>query len=176
MTERTENLLGQIELIPAERHQQAIVANLLELYIHDFSEFLAVEIGANGRFGYKDLPLYWSDPDRHPFLVNVDRKLAGLVFVRRFPEARGDEALYDMVEFFIMRRYRRLGAGTQVAHEVWRRFPGRWQVRVIELNVAGLSFWPRAISAFLGEAVDPVRVEKDGKFWQFFEFETCEQP
>jgi hypothetical protein len=30
---------AQIELVPAERNHEPILANLLELYIHDFSEF-----------------------------------------------------------------------------------------------------------------------------------------
>ena len=45
------------------------MANLLELYAHDFSEFHNVEIGEDGKFGYQALPLYWSEPDRHPFLI-----------------------------------------------------------------------------------------------------------
>jgi hypothetical protein len=43
---------AQIELVPAERNHEPILANLLELYIHDFSEFHDSEIGADGRFGY----------------------------------------------------------------------------------------------------------------------------
>ncbi len=49
---------AQIELIPATLEQQPLLANLLELYIHDFSEFHDVELGPDGRFGYRNLPLY----------------------------------------------------------------------------------------------------------------------
>src|ERR1035438_9120203 len=72
-----------IEVIPATAEQEPILANLLELYAHDFSEFCDVEIGADGRFGYQPLPLYWSEPGRHPVLVWVESKLAGLVLVKR---------------------------------------------------------------------------------------------
>ena len=42
-----------------------LLANLLELYVHDLSEvFPRIEIGADGRFGYDPLPLYWSEPER----------------------------------------------------------------------------------------------------------------
>jgi hypothetical protein len=57
------------EVIPATVDQAAILANLLELYAHDFSEFYNLEIGEDGRFGYPCLPLYWSEPERRPFLI-----------------------------------------------------------------------------------------------------------
>jgi len=72
-----------IEVIQAAPEEKPILANLLELYAHDFSEFHDVAIGEDGRFGYKSLPLYWSEPDRYPFLVRSGGRLAGLVFVKK---------------------------------------------------------------------------------------------
>ena len=170
--ERAEKLSAHIEVIPARPEQEPILANLLELYAHDFSEFLDLEPGADGRFGYTCLPLYWSEPGRHPFLFWVDGKLAGLTLVKRGAEVSGDETVWDVAEFFVLRGYRRCGIGTQVAHEVWRRFPGMWEVRVMESNIAARDFWAHSISTLTGEAIRPVRVEKDGKWWTVFSFES----
>jgi hypothetical protein len=68
---------GQIAVLKAAPEHAPILANLLELYAHDFSEFHDVELGADGRFGYKYLPLYWSDPGRYPFLVRMDANSQG---------------------------------------------------------------------------------------------------
>ena len=57
----------RVEVIEATRQQEQVLANLLELYVHDFSEFLDLEIGEDGRFGYPSLPLYWSEQGRYPF-------------------------------------------------------------------------------------------------------------
>jgi hypothetical protein len=65
-----------IEVTPAAPEQEPVLANLLELYGHDFSEFQDLDLGADCRFGYKGLPLYWSEPDRHPFLTTVAGRLA----------------------------------------------------------------------------------------------------
>jgi predicted acetyltransferase len=162
---------AHIELALAAPEQESIIANLLELYAHDFSEFRNLELGANGRFGYKHLPLYWSEPDRYPFLVKVNGRLAGLTLVKRGSEISDSEAVWDMAEFFIVRAYRRQGIGMQVAHEVWRRLPGPWEVRVIQSNCTALNFWQRAITTFTGEAIHPVRIEKDGECWYAFAFE-----
>jgi predicted acetyltransferase len=162
----------QIEVIPATSEQRPILANLLELYAHDFSEFYDLELGPDGRFGYKHLPLYWGDPDRHPFLIKVDGGLAGFVLVKRGSEVSGDQNVWDMAEFFIIRGYRRRGMGTEVAHEVWRRFPGQWEVRVVKTNDMAKEFWDRAITRYIREADNPVSVEKDGKSWYLFSFES----
>jgi predicted acetyltransferase len=168
--------LAHIELIPAALDQEPILANLLELYAHDFSEFHNVELGADGRFGYKHLPRYWSEPDRHPFLVKVNGKLAGLALVKRGSQFSNRADVWDIGEFFIVRAYRRQGIGMKIAHEVWRRFSGPWEVRVMESNRVALNFWQRAIAAFIGEAIHPARIEKDNEFWYVFAFESKQTP
>lgn len=147
--------------------QEPILANLLELYAHDFSEFHPLQIGEDGRFGYPPLPLYWSEPGRYPFLVRMDGDLAGLVLVKR-----GNETVWDMAEFFIVRGCRRRGIGTRVAHQVFRLFPGLWEVRVMQTNASAQRFWAAAISSFTGEAAQPVQTEIEGAKWVVFAFES----
>jgi predicted acetyltransferase len=165
-----------LELIPATPEQEPILANLLELYVHDFSEILELDLGDDGRFGYRNLSAYWTKPDHHPFLVRMDGKLAGFVLVKRGSEITGNPAVWDVAEFFVVRRYRRHGVGIQVAHELWRKLPGPWEVRVMQANVSAYSFWVRAISKFTGEAADPVPAEKDGENWNLFAFESKPAP
>jgi predicted acetyltransferase len=172
MTKHPDEPSIQIEVIPAAPEQEAVLGNLLELYIHDFSELRDFDLGPNGRFGYKLLPLYWSDPDRHPFLVRIDGKLAGFALVKRGSEVSGNKTVWDMAEFFVIRGYRRRGFGTRVTHELWKRFPGLWEIRVMQSNVLAYHFWARAISMFAGEAVHPVAVEKRGEYWELFSFES----
>jgi predicted acetyltransferase len=161
-----------IELVPAAPEEESVMANLLELYAHDFSEFHHLELGADGRFGYRALPQYWSDPGCYPFLIKVDGRLAGLALVKRGSEVSYVEAVWDVAEFFIVRAYRRKGIGMKAAHEVWRRFPGWWEVRVMQSNRTALHFWERAITTFNnGDAIHPARIEKDGECWCVFAFE-----
>jgi predicted acetyltransferase len=172
MTHHGETESPHIEVIRAAPEQAPILGNLLELYAHDFSEFRNLEIGEDGRFGYRSLPLYWSEPNRHPFFIRMDGKLAGLVFVKRGSEVSGDDAVWDMAEFFIVRGCRRCGIGTRAAHEVWRRFPGRWEVRVMQANVPAQHFWAEAISTYAGEVIHPVRIDNGGECWTVYSFES----
>ncbi len=165
--------MPQIEVISATQDQEPILDNLLELYVHDFSEFHDLEIGEDGRFGYKHLPLYWSEEGRKPFLVWVEGKLAGFALVKQGAEISGNAGIWDMAEFFILRGHRRRGVGVAVAHEVWRRIPGRWEVRVMESNQGACGFWERAVAEFAGLKIESSRVEKNGVQWRVFWFESA---
>jgi predicted acetyltransferase len=172
MTRPTEIELDRVTVLPASLEQMPILANLLELYAHDFSEFIRVEIGSDGRFGYNRLPLYWTDADRRPFLIRVNGRLAGLILVNKGSEVSGNKSAWDIAEFFILRGYRKRGVGTQAAQLVWKQLPGQWEVRVMEANALALRFWANAISEFKHEKVHPRRIEKDAKYWQLFSFRS----
>jgi predicted acetyltransferase len=77
-----------------------------------------------------------------------------------------------MAEFFILRAYRRRGIGTNVAHILWKRLSGQWEVRVMHSNVPAQLFWANAIAKFTGEVAHPVRVERGGGSWQIFSFSS----
>jgi predicted acetyltransferase len=161
-----------VEVVLAAREQEPVLANLLELYAHDFSELRDLDIGEDGRFGYGALPLYWTETGRFPFLVRVGGRLAGLVLVRRGSGSSGEAVVWDMAEFFVIRGYRRRRIGTKVAHEVWRRFPGRWEIRAMQKNDAARRFWQEAISSFTGEESHSVAFEREGVAWIKFLFES----
>ena len=165
-------MMPNLDLIPAGQDQQPVLANMLELYAHDFSEFHPIELGDDGRFGYKNLPLYWSDSNRQPFLARLQGKLAGLVLIKRGSEISANPDVWDMAKFFILRRYRRRGVGKELAARVWRRCPGSWEVRVRANNVPALEFWHSAVAKFTGHAVNSVRIEIDGVSWHVLSFEA----
>jgi predicted acetyltransferase len=77
-----------------------------------------------------------------------------------------------MAEFFVLRGCRRHRIGTLAAQEVWRRSPGLWEVRVMESNPSAIFFWKQAISDFIRESIQPVRIQKDDRFWQLYSFKS----
>ena len=153
----------RVEVTPATFDDQPVLSNLMELYAHDFSEFMELELGPDGRYGYPHLPLYWQDPDRYPFLIRVNDALSGFVLSKR----EGDH--WDMAEFFVVRGQRKRSIGTRVARQIWQRFPGNWEVRVMDVNPAH-RFWEAAIAGFVGQPVPFDRITKDGRAWRVFRF------
>jgi predicted acetyltransferase len=165
-------MLPSLELIPAGEDQHAVLANMLELYAHDFSEFVPLELGDDGRFGYKKLDLYWSDTSRRAFTARFQNKLAGLVLVKKGSEISGNAEVWDMAEFFILRGYRRRGIGAELAAKVWHACPGLWEVRVRTNNTAAVRFWNSAVARFTGQEAKSVRLEIDGQTWHLLSFEA----
>lgn len=117
-------ILNEIKIVPATIEQKPILANLLELYVYEFSETWLFDIGDDGFYGYEWLPLYWQEPNRFPFLLYVSGKIAGLVLVQKGSPLGNDFQNWDIAEFFIMRKYRKQGIGTYVAHKVWQQLKG----------------------------------------------------
>ncbi len=137
-----------LKLIKADMTQKPIVANLLELYAYDFTEFCDFDIGDDGFYGYANLSKYWNDSNKHPFLIYINNKIAGLILVQQGSLIHDEPDIWDIAEFFIMRKYRRNGAGAAAAINVWKQFKGTWQVRVLKDNHAACSFWLKTIEKF----------------------------
>ena len=168
--------MKDIEIIPALQEHEPILTNLFELCVRDFSEFHHLDLGCNGGFGYEYLSQHWEKQGRHPFLIRVSGELAGFAFVRKGSELCGSPAVWDLAEFFVVRTYRRKGIGTSVAHELWRRFPGPWEIRVMPMNRVALRFWEQAIERFLHGSIQPARVERNDVAWDVFAFISSPMP
>lgn len=116
------------------------------MYQYDFTEFTDEDVGDDGRFGFRYLDAYFNEPDRRALLLRIHGRWAGFALLRRGASLAGDPDVMDVSEFFVMRKYRRRGLGTEMAHRVFARFPGRWQVRVMAANTPAQAFWCRAVA------------------------------
>jgi predicted acetyltransferase len=163
-----------VEVLPAAPEQEPVLANLLELYAHDLSVYFDLQLQSDGRFGYPRLSSFWQEENRFAFLIRADGHLAGFVLVARGSRISGDPRVWDVAEFFVVRRYRKRGVGTAAAAEVWRRFPGAWEVRVLEGNQPARAFWEAAIHGFAGPGREEVVTEARGKRWRVFSFHSAE--
>ena len=94
----------QVEVLKATIEQKPLLANLLELYAYDFTEFCDFDIGNNGFYGYEHLPLYWTESTRFPYLIYVDKKIAGFVLIQKGSPISDDITVWDISEFFVMKK------------------------------------------------------------------------
>src|SRR5262245_45965688 len=127
-----------VEVVPATIADKSTILELLQLYMYDFSELTGWDLGEGGRFEHRSFDIWWTDANRHPFLIRANGRLAGMALVQS-----GEP--HDMAEFFVVRKYRRGGVGTRAAHVLFAMFPGEWQVRQIAANTGATAFWRRTI-------------------------------
>ena len=108
-----------LELIRAGAEHQSALANLLELYIYDSSVLVPMDVGDDGRFGYRNFSLYWSDDSRLPFLARLHGKLLGFALVTPNSEPFSDGQVWDIAEFFVLRRYQHRGSLSGPCRPEW---------------------------------------------------------
>jgi predicted acetyltransferase len=159
--------MARIELVEAGPQLRPVIENLMQFYIHDFSDFLVhgnrKTLGEDGRFFDYPLDPYWRDAGRMALLIRSNGLLAGFALVN--DQGHTDAATdFNMAEFFITRGHRRGGTGTAAAQAIFARRPGRWEVAVARRNTPALPFWRRAIEGF-DRAVDIDETDQNDARW-----------
>ena len=133
-----------IHLTSATKAQKQVLANLMQLYLHELSQYDQAYPDADGRYNlgpYFDL--YWTEPQRFPYLICKQTAPIGFALVREI----GNKT-YSVAEFFIIRAVRRTGYGAQAAHTLFDRHPGRWQVAQEQENNPAQAFWKSVIATY----------------------------
>jgi predicted acetyltransferase len=160
-------------LDPATPADVGLLSNLLELYVHDLSAAFAIELGPDGRFGYPYLDRYWAEPERRfPFLIRRGARVVGFVLAMRGSPVTDDPDVFDIAEFFVLRRYRRHGVGRHAAALLWGRFAGKWIVRVSEGNPGALQFWAGVIAELTRGAATESTRPGTPHAWRVFSFDS----
>jgi predicted acetyltransferase len=147
-----------------------IVTNLFEHYLHDMAEWFEFDTREDGRYGY-DMSLHRSRGDQ-VFLARVGNALAGFAITSTVSKWLQPPETHDVMEFFVMRRYRRSGVGATLATTIWDENPGRWLVRVLERNAPALPFWRTIISTYANNTQVEERRLIDDNLWTFFRFDS----
>jgi len=144
------HFVPDIKIDLARSEERSALANMMQLYIHDFSEFWAGtprgELQDDGLFWKYPLETYWQEAGRMPLFIRRDGHLAGFALINAVPHS-GRPADRNMAEFFVVRKHRRSGVGRAVAQELFSRYPGLWEVAVVRPNVRALAFWRAAIGS-----------------------------
>lgn len=146
-----------VSLRPTSRHERAALEQLVQLYCHDWSELMPIDVGNDGRFTAIALEPYWADDWRHPCLIRIAESLAGFALVHERSRLTGARGVFDMAEFFVLRRYRRQGVGHAAAVAAFDRFKGPWEIRQRDENLAATIFWRRVIADYTGGRYEEAR-------------------
>lgn len=153
----------RVDIQPVDRAALPALLALAQFYQYDFSEIEGGVTDLHGRFTYlDDLPERLSRPGASGWLFRVMdphlhvKTLAGFAIVLGVADGVADRAID---EFFVMRKFRRLGIGRAAAHAVFRAAPGTWVAQGTRHNVGARAFWRRVIGEVAAsppeEAEDP---------------------
>nr|WP_251030398.1 GNAT family N-acetyltransferase [Bacillus sp. ISL-35] len=142
-------------MVRVKQEDEAILQNLIQFYIYEFTVFQEIKLEENGSFAPFDLKPYWTDPILHAFFIIHEGENAGFAMVES-----GESNV--ILEFFIMRKFYRRGFGRIAALRLFDQFPGRWSVLQVEKNEPARSFWRKVIGDYT-----------DGNYIETFNDNNC---
>ncbi|MBI4301000.1 MAG: GNAT family N-acetyltransferase [Chloroflexi bacterium] len=140
---------------------KAIIRNLLQLYLYEFTEFHDVPMSKNGEYDYLYLDCYWTEKKRHPYLFFRRGELAGFALVRE------EEEHYSIAEFFVLRKFRQRGLGLACATDIIGRHKGKWKIEFLDANGNVGKFWGRVASNVANGEVEEGKIDNARSYIQF---------
>jgi predicted acetyltransferase len=152
-----------IQLVAIDSSSTAILTRLLQLYAYDFSEMTGTDILENGLFSTPKAEGFF-ELGRHPMLIKMEGKLAGFVIVDQKSRFGTREDPLDVAEFFVLRKFRKQGVGQMVAHMIFDRYHGQWEVRQVPKNQAATLFWRTVIHRYTSGSFEESEVHNE--HWQ----------
>jgi predicted acetyltransferase len=153
------------EIIKVRMDNQETLMNLLQFYIYDFSEFIEAHVEENGRFSDYPLNDYWTEDNHFPYLIKLNGIYVGFVLVKLIKTET--KSYFSISEFFIMKKYRRIGIGKSVAKDIFRLHKGNWEVFQMEKNEPAQLFWRNVIMEYTGGEFTE-RIEEGKRITQEF--------
>jgi len=140
----------KITLKKADKSEKEIIQNLACFYTYDMSRHCGFlpgwETPSDGNYTCFDLSRYWEEPDRYPYLIEVDKELAGFALLHKIGSTVDID--WTIGEFFIVAKFQGKGIGCKIAHQLFNRFNGKWEVMQIPENSAAIAFWKKVIHEY----------------------------
>lgn len=176
----------EFRIDPAKQEDKQAVRNLLQLYQYDFSEFAGGVVLEDGLFPYHaDFDAEWDRLCPRTFVLRAldveprsgeqDWHLAGFATVSEGSpfEYENSPPQWHMEEFFVLRKYRRAGAGRYLARHCFEKFRGRWEVAEYQSNTVALAFWRNIIAEHTnGRFAELTKTDAPGWTVQHFDNST----
>ena len=144
--EPPESNANTITLAQATKQDRPLICQLIQLMHHDVSPIFGEWIGRDGRYAHRSLDVYWTEQDRHPYVIRRKGQLVGIALVSARSPISGRAPCWFMDEFFVLKAQRRRGYGLLLVREIISRHRGKLEIAAIDRNEGAVSFWINALS------------------------------
>jgi len=134
-----------LEVRLAQKGDRLVIKNMIELYLHDLSEYWDYDLDEHGQYGYM-LDNYWGAPNHFAFVFLVEGRYAGFALIDDAVSLSENERW--MGQFFVLRKYRRQGIGSRAAKVIFDTLPAKWEIGQVPANVPAQMFWRKMIQEY----------------------------
>lgn len=139
-----------IELKKIESKDKIILINLFQLYMHDITLSLPMDVNNHGLFEYNETDYYFNNKEGYdPYLIINDNKYIGFVLINKeFMVLNNEENNFNLSEFFILNAYKRKGIGKKIAFEIFDKYKGNFEIKPVPRSNTAKQFWENVIKEY----------------------------
>ncbi len=143
-------------LVKATMDDYPAIQNMSRFYVYDMSRYCGSmpgwECPKDGLFESYDRKNYFVEQDRYPFFIKVDSEIAGFALINKLGTI--PKVDWNMGEFFVLAKFQGQGIGQQIAYDIFKKYPGVWEVASMPENAKAISFWRTVVSKFTDKFVE----------------------
>ena len=130
-----------VEIRKIAKREKKKVEKLLQLYLHDLSEYFPIPFDSK-KCEYKyDLSKYFETD--YAYFIKQDNKIVGFILI---DDNKNDN--YEISEIFILNNYKRHKIGEQAVIKVFNKYKGNWVIKAVPLSPIAESFWKKTINNY----------------------------
>lgn len=151
-----------VEIAPITSDTKFILHNLFPFYFHHLSQYddgldsneygLPVWTATGGVTprtpGECVSYNWWIREECDQYLIYADGKPVGFAIVNTGPHMLTEGVDTDLLDFFIVAKYRGQGIGRLAAKQIFDRYCGVWEVFQLARNTAAIAFWHKVIGEY----------------------------
>lgn len=137
------------EIVRVTEDRKDSLANLLEKYNYEFSQYDKRKFGNDGLFGYKYLDNYFTESNRYAYFIYADNHLAGFALLNQYPEC-GRPIDWSIAEFFVSYNFRRQGVATEAVRQLFEKHKGCYHIKYHRKNTASVILWNNVAKKYSG--------------------------
>lgn len=155
----------KIDIKKINSSDKEVLVNLFQLYMHDITKWLHMDVNKHGLFEYNEIDLYFlNDKNRKAYFIMVDNNIAGFVLIdKEFLILEKSKNTYNISEFFILNGYKRKGIGKIIAKKIFDKHQGKWEVRPVPKSKEAYDFWINVIKKYTNDNYKIHELENDSR-------------
>lgn len=148
---KKKNMKDNIKLIKIEAKDKSILQNLFQLYMHDITASLPMDVNEHGLYEYNYIDYYFIEENRYAYLIYIENKIAGFALIDdefMVLNEQTDKPCYDFSEMFILNAYKRKGYGETIVKQIFEMHKGNWEIRPVPRSEGAKRFWLKVVNDY----------------------------
>lgn len=136
--------MSETSIRPVQPAEHLVLKDICAEYLHELYPGKDLNLSRLDTF----MDRYFTEEDRHPYFIYIDDALAGFALVNSHCVVEIRTPHHGFGEFYIRPDYRRTGAGTSAATQLFDRHRAYWEIRELKGNDTGTAFWRRVLDQY----------------------------